>query len=226
MNAVEREILGIAKVTTSKGETRQAFLERVVRVVNQQPDEVFNKLTKKARDWTNDASDAVSEGKSIDDFDGGTADDGDEGHGNRDDGAAGGDDDAPDEGGEMDTQTDTGGKGGKRRATGRKTNGAAPKAAAKKAAAKAAPKAAVKAAAKTAAPKEKAERKPRKGSDELTESVPTEIKRALIKNDQLSTVDLMALCQKAGYEAKDSTVRTIASDFRHSLKVLRKAGKL
>lgn len=68
MSKIQTELQDIAEVDPKRGESRQDFLMRMTVEVNRLPDSAWNKLSKEAQNWANEASDAANAKKTIPDF--------------------------------------------------------------------------------------------------------------------------------------------------------------
>ncbi len=69
MSKIQAEIVEATDLSTKRGEDRQAFLERVLRAVNELSDPDFAGLSVAAKEWANKAADAKnSKAKSLPDF--------------------------------------------------------------------------------------------------------------------------------------------------------------
>ena len=69
MSKIQAELIKVSDLGTKRGEDRQAFLERVLRAVNDLSDKDFDGLSKGAKEWANTAADAKnSKAKTLPDF--------------------------------------------------------------------------------------------------------------------------------------------------------------
>ena len=69
MSKIEKELVEATELPTKRGEDRQDFLARLVKAVPELSDDEWEKLSKKAQDWFNDAADAKNaKAKTLPDF--------------------------------------------------------------------------------------------------------------------------------------------------------------
>jgi len=69
MSKIMTELCNAAEIDKKRGEDEQDFFLRLALAVNKLPDAEWNKLTQKAQDWVNNASDATNAKKDIPGFD-------------------------------------------------------------------------------------------------------------------------------------------------------------
>lgn len=69
MSAIRKELMEAAAITQKRGESDADFLVRLnVAISSEITEDQWNKLSEKAQDWNNDASDAITAGKSLPSF--------------------------------------------------------------------------------------------------------------------------------------------------------------
>jgi ribosome maturation factor RimP len=68
MSKIQKELTEAAEVDPKRGEDRQDFLLRLALAVNKLPDADWNKLSKDAQAWVNDAADAANAKKELPEF--------------------------------------------------------------------------------------------------------------------------------------------------------------
>lgn len=68
MSKIQVELCNVAETDPKRSETRQEFLLRLALACNKLPDSVWDKLSRDAQNWVNNASDAANGKKTLPDF--------------------------------------------------------------------------------------------------------------------------------------------------------------
>jgi hypothetical protein len=209
MPDLEVELETVTKLKPKKseepgGDSRGGYLQKLMDTISELPETDWDGLSADAQKWYNEGAKALKAQEPIPDF----ADNAEEEETDEED--------EEDEGDEHEEETDMAMEGQETGGTKQRSKKAKPK-----------PKAKAKptAAPKKAKPKEgNSEKKPRAAVALKPDAVKVRIKKAIIKDPQISLEDLCALLSKGGTKISKITTAGVRSEFRHSLRVLQQEG--
>lgn len=197
MSAIEKELLDVTKMKPKKGEDQQAYLHRLIGVVQDLKDEEWEALSNEAQTWVNDGAEAIKKNGNeaeIEPF-------------------PDAEEPADEESAQDDSTTET--ESEQEESVDTKS----------KAKAKPAAKSAAKPKAAAAKPAEKAKEKKPAAGPKAT-GIKVQIKKMVLKKPTISVDEIEERLGKDGTKPSRLTISAIRSEFRHSLFVLRDAGAL